>query len=405
MIRSLYFWVLIAIASGMALGVFSPEFAVRLKAPGDWFVAGIKFLVAPLIFTTVGLGIARSGSGRSAARIGLRAFLYFEVVSTLALGIGIAVGNLVSPGSGFPVASSGIDSSLVQPYLAKRGSLLNPFASGINLIQVLILSIAWGIVLLRVPDLFRIRANNVMDAFQKKMFRITGWYMWLAPLGAGCAMAFTVGHFGIKSLAPLVSLMACFYITCLAFIVLVLGLILRWIRIPLFSFLRYIREEILLVLGTSSSESALAPLMEKLRKLGCEPGVVGLVVPTGYSFNLDGTNIYLTLAVLFIAQAFQVNLGIGEQAGILLFAMLSSKGASGVTGAGFITLAATLSVVPEVPVAGLTLILGIDRFMSEARAITNMIGNAVGAIVIAHGEGALNREVMAIELSGKDSEN
>jgi aerobic C4-dicarboxylate transport protein len=391
MIRSLYFWVLIFIVMGIGLGMLDPDLAIRLKFLGDGFVLGIKFLVGPLIFTTVSLGISRANSGKNAARIGLKAFIYFEVVSTFALLLGLVVGNLFQPGQGFPLIHDSLDDSLVKAYTGKQGFILNPFQSGVNLVQVLVLAVVSGIVVLNLPERFKSKIEERLNQLQAHFFKITSFYMWVAPIGAGAAIAFTVGRFGFSSLRPLLFMMACFYFTCFTFLLLGLGFILKLLKVPVFPFFGYLKEEILLVLGTSSSESALAPLIRKLENAGCDSKVVGLVVPTGYSFNLDGTNIYLTLAILFIAQAFQIHLGIWQQLAILLFAMLSSKGASGVTGAGFITLAATLSVVPDIPVVGLTLILGVDRFMSEARAITNMIGNGVGALAIANWEGSLDR--------------
>jgi aerobic C4-dicarboxylate transport protein len=376
---------------GIGLGVLDPDLATRLKFLGDGFVLGIKFLVGPLIFTTVSLGISRANSGKNAARIGLKAFLYFEVVSTFALLLGLVVGNLFQPGQGFPLIQDSLDLALVQTYTGKQGFILNPFQSGVNLVQVLVMAVVSGIVVLNLPERLKSGIEERLNQLQAHFFKITSLYMWVAPIGAGAAIAFTVGRFGFSSLRPLLFLMACFYMTCFVFVFFILGAILRSLKVPVFPFFHYLKEEVLLVLGTSSSESALAPLIRKLENAGCDSKVVGLVVPTGYSFNLDGTNIYLTLALLFIAQAFQIPLGVWQQLAILLFAMLSSKGASGVTGAGFITLAATLSVVPEVPVVGLTLILGVDRFMSEARAITNMIGNGVGALAIANWEGSLDR--------------
>ena len=386
MFRSLYFWVLIFIALGIALGVIAPGAGVSLKGVGDAFVTGIKVLVGPLIFTTVTLGISGMKSKSDAAKIGLKALVYFEIVSTLALLIGLGMANLFKPGASFPLDPSSLDSRLVEGYVHPRGSLWNPL-QGVNLIQVLMLSIFLGIVL----HFFSLPAKNRAEVFitrlKKWTFLALSKYMWLAPLGAGSAMAFTVGKFGVSSLKPLLGLMVCFYGTCLVFIFGVLGLILKRTGVSMSGFLRLLKEEILLVIGTSSSESALAPLMEKLERMGCERSIVGLVVPTGYSFNLDGTNIYLTLSALFIAQAFHIDLSLTEQLSILGVAMLSSKGASGVTGAGFITLAATLSVVPGIPVTGLALILGIDRFMSEARALTNMIGNGVATVALSHWEG------------------
>jgi aerobic C4-dicarboxylate transport protein len=397
MIRSLYFWVLVSIGLGVGVGVFSPETGVRLKFLGDAFVSGIKVLVGPLIFTTVTLGISQMQSKSHAAKIGMKALIYFEVVSTFALLIGLAIANLLKPGASFPLDPSALDSRLVEGYLHSKASLLNPL-EGVNLVQVLIFSLLFGAGLHAMNGETKGRIETWINQLKKIAFYALSRYMWLAPIGAGSAMAFTVGKFGVSSLKPLLGLMACFYGTCLLFVFGVLGLILRRSGIRVMSFLKYLKEEILLVLGTSSSESALAPLMQKLEALGCDRSIVGLVVPTGYSFNLDGTNIYLTLSALFIAQAFHVELSLWEQLSILGVAMISSKGASGVTGAGFITLAATLSVVPGIPVVGLTLILGIDRFMSEARALTNMIGNGVASIAISDWEGALDQKTVAARL-------
>jgi aerobic C4-dicarboxylate transport protein len=365
-----------------------------LKFLGDGFVSGIKVLVGPLIFSTVTLGISQMRNQGHAARVGLRALLYFEVVSTAALLIGLVIANLFRPGSSFPLEPSRLDPTLVEGYVHSKASLLNPF-QGLNLVQVLVASVLIGILLHSIDSKSKARVEGGISWIKKVSFHLLSRYMWLAPLGAGSAMAFTVGKFGVSSLRPLLGLMACFYSTCILFVFGVLGWILSRSRIRMVSFLRYLKEEILLVLGTSSSESALAPLMEKLERLGCDRATVGLVVPTGYSFNLDGTNIYLTLSALFIAQAFKIDLSLSQQMSILGVAMLSSKGASGVTGAGFITLATTLSVVPEVPVVGLVLILGIDRFMSEARAITNMIGNGVACVVLSEWDGLLDHEAVA----------
>lgn len=396
-VRSLYFWVIFAIVGGALLGIVSPSLGTSVQPLADGFVRIIKFLVGPVIFCSVTLGIAGADSKKEAGRIALKAFVYFEVVSTLALGIGLAVANLLKPGSGFPLDPSRLDSVLVSAYTSPRGHLLNPLA-GVNLIQVLVISIFAGVALLFAPVHFRARAVSRLKKWNHALFGWMGKLMLLAPIGAGAAMAYTTGKFGADSLRPLLFLMFCFYLTCALFIFGVLGSIARVCGISILSYLRYLKAEILLVLGTSSSESALAPLMEKLERLGCPRTVVGLVVPTGYSFNLDGTNIYLTLAAVFIAQAFGIDLSLGQQLGILLVAMVSSKGASGVTGAGFITLAATLAIVPEIPVVGLTLILGVDRFMSEARALTNMLGNGIATLVIARWEGRLDSKKMLEEL-------
>ncbi len=396
-VRSLYFWVIFAIVGGALLGIVSPSLGTSVQPLADGFVRIIKFLVGPVIFCSVTLGIAGADSKKEAGRIALKAFVYFEVVSTLALAIGLAVANLLKPGSGFPLDPSRLDSGLVSAYTSPRGHLMNPLA-GVNLIQVLVISIIAGVALLFAPGHFRARAVSRLKKWNHTLFGWMGKVMLLAPVGAGAAMAYTTGKFGADSLRPLLFLMFCFYLTCALFIFGVLGSIARVCGISILSYLRYLKAEILLVLGTSSSESALAPLMEKLERLGCPRTVVGLVVPTGYSFNLDGTNIYLTLAAVFIAQAFGIDLSLGQQLGILLVAMVSSKGASGVTGAGFITLAATLAIVPEIPVVGLTLILGVDRFMSEARALTNMLGNGIATLVIARWEGRLDSKKMLEEL-------
>jgi aerobic C4-dicarboxylate transport protein len=395
--RSLYFWVISAILGGALLGIFSPSSGMALQPLADGFVRIIKFLVGPVIFCSVAVGIAGSDSKKDAGRIALKAFVYFEVVSTLALAIGLVVANLLKPGVGFPLDPSRLDAGLIAAYTSPRGHLLNPL-DGINLIQILVLSIVSGVTLLFAPAGFRSRSVSRLKRWNHTLFVWMGKLMLLAPVGAGAAMAYTTGKFGADSLRPLLFLMFCFYLTCSLFIFGVLGAIARLCGVPILSYLRYLKAEILLVLGTSSSESALAPLMEKLERLGCPRSVVGLVVPTGYSFNLDGTNIYLTLAAVFIAQAFGIDLSLTQQLGILLVAMVSSKGASGVTGAGFITLAATLAIVPEIPVAGLTLILGVDRFMSEARALTNMLGNGIATLVVSRWEGRLDSSRMIAEL-------
>ncbi len=395
--RSLYFWVIFAIVGGALLGILSPSTGAAVHPLADGFVRIIKLLVGPVIFCSVALGIAGAESKKEAGRIAFKAFIYFELVSTFALAIGLAVANLLKPGAGFPLDPTRLDASLVSAYTSPRGHLLNPL-QGVNLIQVLVLSIVSGVALLFAPGSFKARAVSKLKKWNHTLFGWMGKVMLLAPIGAGAAMAYTTGKFGADSLRPLLFLMFCFYLTCALFILGVLGAIARVCGFSILSYLRYLKAEILLVLGTSSSESALAPLMEKLERLGCPRTVVGLVVPTGYSFNLDGTNIYLTLAAVFIAQAFGIELSLGQQLGILLVAMVSSKGASGVTGAGFITLAATLAIVPEIPVAGLTLILGVDRFMSEARALTNMLGNGIATLVIARWEGRLDSARMNEEL-------
>ena len=410
--RQLYFWVLVCITLGGLFGFFCPEQAVSLKIYGDAFINLIKMLIAPLIFCSVALGIAGSSDAKSVGRVGAKALLYFEVVSTLALILGLLVANGLKPGSSFHVDPLTLDPNAVAEFSPKAhdggmsGFLIHlipktffePMAGSGDILQVLLIAILFGFAILRLTPAHQSFLKSGLEALREAFFVIISKLMWLAPIGAGCAMAFTISKYGVSSLKPLLYLMLCFYLTCLLFIFGVLGLIAHFVGFNLFRYLKYIFQEILLILGTSSSETALAPLMTKLEKLGCSKQVVGLVVPTGYSFNLDGTNIYLTLACLFVAQALSIPLSISQQLSILGVAMLSSKGASGVTGAGFITLAATLSVVPDVPIAGLTLILGVDRFMSEARAITNMIGNGVATLAIAKWENELDFESLKREL-------
>lgn len=405
-----YLWVLAAIVLGGLIGWQWPEFGVQLKPLGDGFIALIRMLIAPVIFLTVVLGIAGAGAASKVGRVGVKALVYFEVVSTLALLIGLAVANLVRPGAGFNADPATLDASVVTRYAQQAQeqsavefvlhlipkTFVEAFVGG-DLLQVLLVALLTGFALLRLGE--RARALlEVLEVASRAFFMMIGFVMRLAPLGAGGAMAFTVGMYGVGSLRRLLVLMGSVYLTCALFVLVVLGLIARYTGFSLLRFIRYIREELLLVFGTSSSESALAPLMHKLERLGCPRQVVGLVVPSGYSFNLDGTNIYLTMATLFVAQALNVPLTPGQQITLLLVAMLTSKGASGVTGAGFITLAATLSVVPAVPVAGLALILGVDRFLSEARALTNFIGNGVAALVVARWEGDLDVERLRAEL-------
>jgi aerobic C4-dicarboxylate transport protein len=410
--KHLYVWVVVFILIGIAIGAINPSLGESLKPIGDAFISLVKMLIAPIIFCTVVLGIAGAGDMRKVGRIGGKAILYFEVVSTLALATGLLVANIWQPGAGFNANVESLDTTLTANFTQTAAHLstvdfllhiipktfVDAFTGSGDLLQVLLLSILFGWSVNRVGQ----KAEPVMkfiNASSLVLFSMMNAIMWLAPLGAGAAMAFTVGKYGVKALMPLASLMGAFYLTCVLFIVVVLGTVARVTGFSIFKFLRYIRAELLLVLGTSSSESALVPLMEKLEKLGCSKSVVGLVVPSGYSFNLDGTNIYLTLAALFIAQAFGVDLTLGQQLSILGVATVTSKGASGVTGAGFITLAATLAVVPHVPVAGLALILGVDRFMSEARALTNIIGNGVATLVVARWENDLDLRRLRAELS------
>lgn len=409
----LYVFVLTGIALGVALGWAAPATAVAMKPLGDGFIKLIKMLIGPIVFTTVVVGIARMGAMKEVGRIGLRALVYFEVVSTAALLIGLIVGNVLQPGGGLGVDPATLDPSAVATYGAQAQKLttidfilnvipttvVDAFARG-DLLQILLFSVLFGLALLTIgkPGAPLV---EMLASFSQALFGMIGMIMWLAPLGAFGAMAFTVGQYGLGALLSLGKLMAGVYLTCATFIVLVLGTILRASGISLWRFLRYIREEILIVLGTSSSESALPPLMQKLEYLGCRKPIVGLVIPTGYSFNLDGTSIYMTMATLFVAQATNVHLGVREQLSILGVLLLTSKGAAGVTGSGFITLAATLSAIPTIPVAGLALLLGVDRFMSEARAITNLIGNAVATVAIARWDGGFDFARARQVLSGE----
>jgi aerobic C4-dicarboxylate transport protein len=395
--RSLYAQVLVGILLGDILGIVAPEKAAAMKPLGDGFIKLIKMLIAPIVFATITVGIARMGAMRDVGRIGIRTLVYFEVVSTLALIIGLVVVNVLQPGHGLradprasmPAAATGAPTSTVEFLLnIIPTTVLEGFVRG-DILQVLVVSLLFGIALLSQGDRARLLVSGI-EQLSHTLFVIVGMIMRLAPIGAFGAMAFTVGRYGVGSLLSLGKLMAGVYITCLLFIIVVLGLIIRLAGLRLFALLRYIGEEILIVLGTSSSESALPRLMMKLEQLGCSKPVVGLVVPTGYSFNLDGTSIYMTMAAVFVAQAAGIQLSLKEQVSILAVLLLTSKGAAGVTGSGFITLAATLAAIPSIPPGGLALLVGVDRFMSEARAITNLIGNAVATVVIARWDGALD---------------
>lgn len=407
----LYFWVLCAVLLGVILGATEPDLAVKLKPLGDGFIALVKMLISPVIFCTVVLGIAGAGDMKKVGRVGGKALLYFEVVSTLALGIGLLVVNVLKPGSGFNIDPATLDAQAVATYSKSAESqsttdfilhiipktFTDAFTGSGDLLQVLLVAVLFGYAMIKMGKAGQ-AVHHFIEEASHIFFGMMGTIMKLAPIGAFGAMAFTVGKYGVSALMPLMALMGTFYLTCVLFIVVVLGLIARAVGFNIFSFLFYVKEELLTVLGTSSSESALVPLMHKLEKLGCSKSVVGLVVPSGYSFNLDGTNIYLTMAALFVAQALNIELTLTQQLSILGVAMLTSKGASGVTGAGFITLAATLAVVPSIPVAGLALILGIDRFMSEARSLTNFIGNGVATLVISSWEKELDRVQLNSEL-------
>ncbi len=409
--RQLYLQVLAAIVAGALIGHFFPETGEALKPLGDAFIKLVKMIIAPVIFLTVVTGIAGMRELDKVGGVALKAFTYFFAVSSLALVIGLVVANLVQPGAGMNVDPATLDAAAVEDYAAKAhattitGFLLDiipttvvgAFADG-NILQVLFFAIPFGLALAMIGDR-GLPALQVLNATAEAFFKLVGIFMRAAPIGAFGAFAFTIGRYGIDSIADLALLVATFYLTSAAFVLVVLGAVARLNGFSILRLIRYLKEELLLVLGTSSSEAALPSLLEKMERAGCPKSIVGLVVPTGYSFNLDGTNIYMTLAALFIAQAVGIDLTIGQQLLLLGVAMLSSKGAAGVTGAGFITLAATLSVVPTVPVAGLALILGVDRFMSECRALTNFIGNAVATIAVSRWEGGLDRLKLGYALS------
>jgi aerobic C4-dicarboxylate transport protein len=400
--KSLYFQVLVSIALGVLLGYVWPEWGAAMRPLGDGFIKLIKMLIAPIIFATVTVGIAQMVQMKDVGRIGIRALVYFEAVSTIALVIGLIVVNVLQPGVGLGVDPASLDSKAVSAYTGSSAHLtvtefilniipntvFDAFAKG-EILQVLLFSLLFGLTLLKLGEKGA-PLVSLIETFGKAMFGIIGIIMRLAPIGAFGAMAFTVGKYGLGSLSSLAKLMTAVYATCLFFVFIVLGTIARTAGFSLWKLLGYIKEEILIVVGTSSSESVLPRVMAKLEHLGCAKSVVGLVVPTGYSFNLDGTSIYMTMTAIFIAQAAGVHLSIWQQLSVLAILMLTSKGAAGVTGAGFITLAATLSTIPSVPIAGLALVLGVDRFMSEARAVTNLIGNCVATLVVARWDGALN---------------
>ena len=401
--KLLYVQVLIAIVLGVILGDVAPATGAAMKPLGDAFVNLIRMMIAPIIYCTVVHGIATMGDLKRVGRVGIKALVYFEVVSTVALAVGLIMAELVKPGHGFDVDPSKLDPKAVANFIsAAKGdsvtahllaiipnSFVDAFAKG-DLLQVLLLAILSGVAVSQLgPVGERIAAG--IEAAGRMFFRIIGIIVHVAPIGAFGAMAFTIGAFGLKSLVNLGELVVLFYATSLLFVLIVLGAIARLSGFSILRFIAYIKDELLIVLGTSSSETVLPSMIRKMQALGASKPVVGLVIPTGYSFNLDGTNIYMTLAVLFLAQATNTDLSLAQELKILLIAALTSKGASGVTGAGFITLAATLEVVPEIPVASIALILGIDKFMSECRALTNLVGNGVATIVISRWEGELDR--------------
>lgn len=402
--KILYVQVIIAIVIGISLGYFYPETGEMMKPLGDGFIHLVKMIIAPVIFLTVSMGIAGMSDLKSVGRVAGKSFAYFLTFSTLALIVGLIVSNIVQPGKGLNIDPQTLDATQVTQFIdkAKDSSLLNFVMNvipktlispltGDNILQVLFAAILFGIGLALTGEKSK-PVSDFLQALSYPIFKIVEILMKLAPIGAFGAMSFTIGKYGIGTIINLAALVATFYATSFLFVVVILGAVARYNGFSIFKLMGYIKDELLLVLGTSSSEAALPSLMRKMEKAGCAKSVVGLVVPTGYSFNLDGTNIYMTMAALFIAQACNIDLSLQQQIILLLVAMLSSKGAAGVSGAGFITLAATLAVVPEVPLAGMTLILGVDRFMSECRALTNLAGNTVATVVVAKWEGQLDKD-------------
>jgi aerobic C4-dicarboxylate transport protein len=410
--KHLYFWVLLAIAAGIVLGAVAPETAVTMRPLGDGFIKLVKMIIPPIIFCTVVLGIVGAGDMKKVGRVGLKTLIYFEVVTTLALVIGLVVVNTIKPGAGFNADPATLNADAVANYAQTAqthttvGFLLNiiptTFLSaftGNDILQVLFVAILFGYAITRLG-----KHGGYMHKFVEEaghvFFSIMGAIMKLAPVGAFGAMAFTIGNYGLDSLRPLASLMGSYYLTCGLFVVVVLGAIASLAGFNIFRLIAYIKDELLIVLGTASSEAALAPVMQKLEKLGCSRGVVGLVFPSGLSFNMDGTSIYITMAAIFVAQALNIDLTLTQQITLLVVAMITSKGAAGIVGAGFVTLAATLAVVPTIPVAGLALILGVDRFMAESRSLTNFIGNSVAPLVVSRWEGELDEGQLRRELGG-----
>ena len=400
----LYIQVLIAIAIGILLGHFFPKTGTAMKPLGDAFIALIKMMIAPVIFCTVVHGIASMSDLKKVGRVGLKALLYFEIVSTAALVVGLVVGEIVRPGSGFNIDVASLDPKAVASYVTRAkeegvvahlmaiipNTFIDAFAKG-DLLQVLLVAILSGFAIAHMGTIGE-RVAGAIETAGKVFFRIIGMIVRVAPIGAFGAMAFTVGAYGLGSLWNLAQLIMTFYATSVIFVLLVLGAIARISGFSILRFIAYIKDELLIVLGTSSSETVLPHMIQKMERLGASKSVVGLVIPTGYSFNLDGTNIYMTLATLFLAQATNTHLTLSQELTILLIAMLTSKGASGVTGAGFVTLAATLTIIPDIPIQSLAILVGIDKFMSECRALTNLVGNGVATVVVSRWEGELDSE-------------
>jgi aerobic C4-dicarboxylate transport protein len=413
--RNLYIQVLLAIGIGVCTGWWFPEAGTAMKPLGDGFIALIKMMIAPVIFCTVVHGIGSMGDLKKVGRVGLKTLVYFEVVSTVALAIGLLVGEIVQPGKGFDIDPTTLDAAAVSSYVARAhedsvvahllsiipGSFFGALAEG-NLLQVLLISILSGFAIAQMGATGA-RIGSAIDLAGRLFFRIIGMIVQVAPIGAFGAMAFTVGAYGVGALWNLAELILTFYASSLLFVLLVLGTIARLAGFSILRFVAYIRDELLIVLGTSSSETVLPRMIQKMESLGASKAVAGLVIPTGYSFNLDGTNIYMTLATLFLAQATNTDLTLGQELSILAIAMLTSKGASGVTGAGFITLAATLAIIPDIPIQSLALLVGIDKFMSECRALTNLVGNGVATLVISRLEGEIDANRLSSALVMSDA--
>jgi DAACS family dicarboxylate/amino acid:cation (Na+ or H+) symporter/aerobic C4-dicarboxylate transport protein len=413
----LYVQVLLGVVLGVAIGLVNPSLGAALKPLGDGFLKLIKMLLAPIIFGTIVVGIARMGNLKTVGRVGIKALVYFELVSTLALLIGLLVVNLVQPGAGMNVDPATLDPEAVAAFTQATkpqdavgflldlipSSVVDSFAKG-HMLQIILFGVLFGLSLTRFPDRGK-PLVDVIDAALHGLFGIVRMVMRLAPLGALGAMAFTVGKYGLASLAPLARLIACAYITSIAFVVLVLGAIAWWSHVSLWRFLRYIKDEIFIVFATSSTEAVLPRMMVKLERLGCSQPVVGMVLPAGYTFNADGTSIYLTMAAIFIAQATNTHLSLWDQLLVLGVLVFTSKGSAGVAGAGFVTLAATLATMDKIPAAGMALLLGVDRFINEARAVTNLIGNGVATIAIARWEKAFDEQRATSVLSGREPDS
>lgn len=413
----LYVQVLIGIVIGAAIGYFIPNVGAKLQPFADGFIKLIKMLLAPIIFGTVVVGIAKMGNIKEVGRIGVKALIYFEILSTIALVVGLVVVNVVKPGVGMNINADSLDGSSISKYsqaASEQGgtiefflniipqTFVGAFSNGVML-QVILLSVLMGIALVQMGETSKPLINTI-DLFLQGLFRIVAMVMRLAPIGAGAGMAFTIGKYGIGTLLSLGQLLVALYVTTLIFIVVVLGVVARWSGMPLMQFLRYFKDEILITLGTCSTEAVLPRMMVKLEKLGCKKSVVGMVLPTGYTFNADGTCIYLTMAAIFIAQATNTPLSVMDQMILLGVFLLTSKGSAGVAGAGFVTLAATLTTIHSIPLVGLVLLLGIDRFLNEARAVTNLVGNGIGTIAIAKWDNSFDVQACERELAAMKQE-